>query len=375
MYFDRYSKVILNNIILQTSTESAVKTQKGAYLPFNFGDVTSVNKAFEGQVLPTVDFSTDGLRLITNLTQDVSDMEDNVLIMNQLISQASELDNTENKYSPRINAIIKEIRNREYIKLNNAIAKKKLVGMTFEDALLDYMKELAQSGVMNIENATALNTVLNDPRLSLKLPLVTEDLLRIYRSHINNSVIKIRMNGFRGSIQPGNDVGIYELEGTDKYYSLSDIEKYFDYKYDYNISTNNVIKITYGDKELVFNRKALSPMKYEGDKLIPTEYIMANPLLNYLKMDKTESLKSMYMYNTGNEYIDLHGKSAKEISTFITNDIMTKVKSGQNIFGYKSDTELLLNHIVFRNDTVRTSVDLSIELMNKLQEIGVAKGD
>ena len=373
MYFDRYSKVILNNIILQTSTESAVKTQKGAYLPFNFGDVKSVNSAFEGQVLPTVDFSTDGLRLITNLTQDVSDMEDNVLIMNQLISQASELDNKENKYSPRINSIITEIRNREYIKLNTAIAKKKLVGMSIEEALLDYMKELAQSGVMNIENATALNTVLNDPRLSLKLPLVTEDLLRIYRSHLNNSIIKIRMNGFRGSIQPGNDVGIYELEGTNNYYSLSDIEKYFDYEYNYETSTNEIIKITQGDKELIFNRKSLSPMKYEGDILIPTEYIMANPLLNYLKMDKTESLKSMYMYNIGNEYIDLQGKSANDIATFITNDIFIKIKSGQNISGYMPDSDLLLNHIVFRNDTVKTSVRLAIELMDKLQEIKVAK--
>ena len=176
-----------------------------------------------------------------------------------------------------------------------------------------------------------LSNIINDINIDLRIPLINEDIKRMFRGHVNSAVNKIKMNGLRATLFPSNDRAMYSADGGLSYYTMEDIENIFKVDMDGYLGEKEIV---IGDRTFVLSRPKAMHWNENGE-MQKTEGILVNPLLKQMDMLPTESLKSIYTFIFGDNkvgeksVVDLQGKTVNEITDALLPIIMGAV-TGKN---------------------------------------------
>lgn len=367
-YSPEEQDAILNNAYMGQSDESTIKAEMIGKTPYTVEQINDIDKAYRGldengklTMLPSMTLNAESLRFVTNLNQDVSDMEDNVAAQHQFISIATEL-NTVNEdgsikrnYSAEIDTILSDLFKRRAKKYQEKINKTSDVNRFVSDSrkakILNFTRIVAQQSVDNIKGMSNLGTIMNDPKVDVRIPLVSEDMKRMYRGNMDRFVNKTKMNGARCTVLPSNHIALYTINDGKTHWSMRDIETTYGIVFSDKMLDQDIIKVG----ELEFKKTRAKPMMWdEGKKVQLTEGIIPNPLLQEMNMLPEESLRSIFLIKTRNgRNIDVKDTQDMEIGqvvTLITNSILSMSVGNTTIDGFNPDANEYNTHVFYRNN-------------------------
>lgn len=357
------SQLILNNIYMQFGDTTTIKSNLTGYAPItinNLGDFDSMYKGENGEFLfdpPSIDIGVEGLKLVTNLTQNTDNMDDNVAMMNQLAAQLSELNTDENNYSGQLNDVLSKIRELKEKEIKKQINQFKVPDSMKDNKKLSdaykiekFLRSVGELSLNNTSGYANINSVLSDPNLDIKLPLITEDLMRMYRSYLNKEVVKVSMHGLRSTLAPSDHLTYYTSNDGKTVWSLGDIEKYYGKHYFDGFNTPNEIQI--GDK--VFKRYKLNPMYWDSEnnnQFHRGKVVSANPMITDMMMASNENLRDIYVFVNKGEIIDTEDMTPSQRADVVYNMINEHFSSSNStLANFSLDKSNPMNmHVLLRN--------------------------
>jgi hypothetical protein len=341
---EEYNDIILNNAISFFATKSTVKSALTGYAPFNINNISDMIGQYDNIGYPQNSFNISDQKFIVDLNKDVNNIEEAVIAPNQLLSISSLFDNDVNKYSSNINRLINDYREKKIKEIKSQINKIKVSNPNSSTAndekMLKFFRNVVQSSISHIEGYTNLRDLIMNPNISLLTPSISEDLNRFFRGYLNDQIVKIKMNGFRGTLLPANQLTAYSCDGGKTYYFPKDLKDI----YDYNKTPNGDEDIIIGDK--VFVKSEIKHMRFdENNNYLPGEIVCYNPMAESLNINENVSLKSMFVFGYSNNAIDLQN----EKSEVIANKVLEMLKDGT--FNIESK-EYLKNYDELNDDII-----------------------